>query len=1028
MKTNAVLRVLCADADKEALQPILDTLKEKGLRISDAEGSLKTGEILLAALSERFYADGEKQKTLLEALSTGSERVFPLNLDGSEVPEALMNALYARNIITATDRSPELIAERVLSAIPEKKSALPKVLVAGAAVILLLAGLLVWRSAGRNAEPEPTPTPEPTPEPTQEITIPIPAGMTAEDLEKIWDIVIVGDTLEWRTEEQMLRGYDGSLDRNEVAYDSWDGERQHYYSTEDGHEFEAAAWDLDFLRYLPNLRSLTMVLVDADALPDLGALSHLERVDLSDCSLRDISGLKGSAVNELGIWKCPVADYSALSGCEKLRRLGVDLIGTGVQADFSGFTPKLNRLQLSNIELAPGSDFSSFASQTTMNEVFLNAVPITDLSLIGSTKVLDRLDLFSCGELRDISALENAERLNHLFIEHSPQLGDLSAVSHCPMLEELHLEDMQQIRDLQSLQNLKRLKVIELFGLNLQDLNFLEGLKNNGALSLRLAGNIQDYSGLSAIPHYSHLMINTKSDLNPGGDVSRILENLQGPMINALTLENASNLDLSALPMVANELELRHCDIQDLSALEGRPFTTLRLYSCPQLQSLEGLQNQTQLGKHGGTLEVYGCPHLIDWSALESLPELNELCLYGCYTLPDFSKLHLQKSLHLESIEGLDNLDFIPLIDTGGKSFNRLELVDLNELNDLSPLRQVRINQLTVPPHLGEQAQELKDAGVCNSFEIAFPDGSWQPMDEHFSLQSLEELETLPKSLLRRVDRLRIAGDMLIDNDAEGWLEEDWVNGQSIPYWYNRDTDERTKIEMGSITDLSLFADLTGLRNLELYCEPLESMDGIQNLDSLETLRIRCCPNLRDVSAIFALQDLGELELHGCPVESIQGIQNLTRLQHLDLSSTEVRDLSPLQDCDFSEAYENDNLWLWLGNIPAEDFSALSGIQRVWHLDVSERDAALWAPVLENTEVVELAVSNGFHDNESFAAFVAAHPELEKLSIPWNEKVTDLTPILSLEHLWKLIVSDNMERALEAVQAANPGFEIELEG
>ena len=89
MKTNAVLRVLCADADKEALQPILDTLKEKGLRISDAEGSLKTGEILLAALSERFYADGEKQKTLLEALSTGSERVFPLNLDGSEVPEAL---------------------------------------------------------------------------------------------------------------------------------------------------------------------------------------------------------------------------------------------------------------------------------------------------------------------------------------------------------------------------------------------------------------------------------------------------------------------------------------------------------------------------------------------------------------------------------------------------------------------------------------------------------------------------------------------------------------------------------------------------------------------------------------------------------------------------------------------------------------------------------------------------------------------------------------------------------------------------
>lgn len=1023
MKQHVLLRVLSAEADRDALRPILDALKEKGLRVSAAEGSLKKGEILLAALSGHFYADGEKQKTLLEALSTGAENVLPLKLDEAEIPEALMNALYTRNIIMADGRDASLIAERVLSAIPEKKSALPKLLIAGAAVLAVLAGLLIWRNSTPPVELEPTP--EPTPEPTQEITVPIPAGMTAEDLEKIWEISIVGDTLKWRTEEQLLRGVDGSLNRSEIAYDSWDGERQHYYSIEDGHEFESTAWDLDFLRALPNLRSLTLILVDADALPDLGALSHLERVDLSDCSLRDVSGLKGSSVNELGIWKCPVSDYSALTGCEKLRRLGVDLFSTGVQADFSAFTPKLNRLHLENIELAPGSDFSSFAAQTTVNEVFLRNVPVTDLSLVGSAKVLTRLDLFQCEGLRDIRVLENAERLTALRIENSPQLEDFSPVSHCSMLEEIHLREVRQLRDASFLQNLKRLRDIELSEANLQDLNFLEGLTGNGTLNLSVSGDVQDYSGLSAISHYGRLMINPRTRNNPNGNLAQILEILQGPMINSLTLDHGSNLDLSALPLIANDLELRYCDIRDLSGLKDRPISRLRLYNCPLLSSLEGLQNQTQLGKHGGTLEIYGCPRLTDWSALEGLPVLNELSLYGCFTLPDFTKLHL-KSLHLESIEELDSIAFIPSIDTDGKSFNRIELVELEELRDLSPLRNVRINMLTVPPHLGEQAQELKDAGAVNSYEIAFPDGSWQPMDESFTLLSLDELETLPKSLLKRVERLRLAGDTVVGDQA-GWLEDEWDNGKPVPYWYDPDTDERTKIEPGSITDLGILADLTGLRELELICEPLESLDGIQNLGSLESLQLEFCPNLTDGSAAFALQDLRGLHFNRCPIESIQGVQNLPRLKFLNIAGSQVADLSPLQECDFTDAYKDRGFHIWLSDIPAEDFSPLSSIQRLESLDLNNRDSALWAPALENTEVYGFWGADVFHDNESFAAFIAAHPELEQLNIPWNEAVTDLSPVLSLDHLQHLRVSENMQAALEPVMAANPGFEIEIQ-
>ncbi len=95
MKQHVLLRVLSAEADRDALRPILDALREKGLRTADAEGSLRKGEILLAALSEHFYTDGEKQKTLLEALSTGAENVLPLSGLVCPVMDARRGEVYA---------------------------------------------------------------------------------------------------------------------------------------------------------------------------------------------------------------------------------------------------------------------------------------------------------------------------------------------------------------------------------------------------------------------------------------------------------------------------------------------------------------------------------------------------------------------------------------------------------------------------------------------------------------------------------------------------------------------------------------------------------------------------------------------------------------------------------------------------------------------------------------------------------------------------------------------------------------------
>ena len=98
------LRILCAEGDREALQPVLDALQARGVSVSEK------ADTLLAVLSERFYADETLKTALLEAVSAGGAGVLPLRLDRAEQPPESDRPLV-RNIIPADKRSPEQTAE-----------------------------------------------------------------------------------------------------------------------------------------------------------------------------------------------------------------------------------------------------------------------------------------------------------------------------------------------------------------------------------------------------------------------------------------------------------------------------------------------------------------------------------------------------------------------------------------------------------------------------------------------------------------------------------------------------------------------------------------------------------------------------------------------------------------------------------------------------------------------------------------------------------------------------------------------------
>ena len=377
----------------------------------------------------------------------------------------------------------------------------------------------------------------------------------------------------------------------------------------------------------------------------------------------------------------------------------------------------------------------------------------------------------------------------------------------------------------------------------------------------------------------------------------------------------------------------------------------------------------------------------------------------------------------------LESLDFLEGLDAQRPT--SFELIGLDEVRSHMPLKSFHGSYLKVPPQPADQAEELVAAGDFGSYEIAFPEGGWDLNDlDDFQLLSLDELKTLPKALLRHISSLCIAGDQVIGRDrfeiSEDWEHKD-ANGNPSLLLRSFETGEETPLSPGVITDLDMLSDLTGLRDLELIAQPLETLDGIQNLTELNSLHAQFCPSLKDASAVFTLQSLCFLNLKGTQIDSIRGIQNLSELCGIDISDTRVDDLTPLADCDFSEACEEDGLSIGINNLDldADDFAALGTVKRISNTYFCNADPAVWIPALAHTEIYSFASGGDFDSTESLELFAADHPELRRLDM-YNPEVKDLRCLLEFPALEHVNVQFNMTEAIESLDGLDYSFELQV--
>ena len=944
-------------ADEPIVRPLLDALKGKGFAV-DPEHSPKKNDAVLFFLSknleetspevDRFLQldaqncdvipvnlDGSTPPALIENALMARNSIFADRYTAEELVDRIAGAL----------KKPVAIASK-----------LRKWIIAAAAVVLAaVVGIVLWRVLGsRKAEETAVET---TPAPTAAPTVPTASGISPEDLARIHQLFIIGDRMEvlYGNEEWVRKANFAKVDAEHYANRIRDDSGTHWLDNETAEEISLYRWeDLDFLRYMTNLQFLDVICVEG-TLPDLSGLKKLDYVHIADCNLSDLNGLAGANIGHFQ-YENEAMDFSPLNSCQKLKGAYIELYGE-LPADLSAFGPpaleelrltgsgsqgirdasglhacvKLKRVMLNDLGL---QDLSCLANATAVTELYLNELhALTSLSGLENHTRLNRINIDSCFELIDLNALSScagltefegqdfrtpdlsfltgATKLTRLRLEwmnsirslhgledHTSladiecnglrNLTDISALESCTSLSRIHISESFALNDVSPVVRLPRLRTLELYGAGPNNVDYLADIVNKNYFCFGVS-EVDDWSGLAAITYYDFLNITDRN--------GSALPYVKDAVVNRFEFWNrnggnrGSNIpvDYSRFPTVRNELTLH-----GVSSLEGLPaydVTNVKITESDFLTSLDGIQNLNRI-KEGNYVDlmIEDCPRLSDWSALEGL-SLSSLHLEKLFSIPTFKDLSV-RFIRLESIIGLDDLS--PLRNLDPSKRYDIELFDLDGVTDLSPLNGLKGNRLSVPAHLGQQAQLLEDSSHFGNVDIEYTNEWWRPYEPNVKLYSLEEIDTLPSALLAYVQDVNLLGDRLFNWDEYEW-ESDWSTHPATYTLINRATGEREVIPTGTMTDLSGLSALTGLKRLNITNQALESLEGIQYLSDLEELCAEDCRSLTDVSAAFTVQGLRKLQLTNAPYTSIEGVQNLPELEELKIRGTQVDSIEGVQ-------------------------------------------------------------------------------------------------------------------------------------
>ena len=374
----------------------------------------------------------------------------------------------------------------------------------------------------------------------------------------------------------------------------------------------------------------------------------------------------------------------------------------------------------------------------------------------------------------------------------------------------------------------------------------------------------------------------------------------------------------------------------------------------------------------------------------------------------DFSASEQSGGLNLQ-IEGDGLEDLTPLENI--HSFGWMWISKDEAENWLQHMKGARVRELNLQKMNAAVMSLLNDVDVEN---LNY---------EYFSLESLEDIDSLPQDMLEKVESLCIAGDQLFENADQLNVGIQWQGNRANVVVQNYQTGEQTLVKMGKGLDLSSLGRLPNLHNLILACEPITDLEMLRGMGSLRSLNLCGCSKLTDIQAVSELQDLETLNLNTTGVKDLTPLTALKKIRDLNLNNIKPKDWNVLGEMDFSHAAANGGLDLSIDTCKS-DMAFLAGNGYYRSLALGSVSAKQWMSHIANAKIFELFAGN--INQAQLVEVLDQHPEITSLRIPNNRNVTDLTVLLNRPELQMVAVSQDMKKALQSIDGMDLPFRLEI--
>ena len=536
---------------------------------------------------------------------------------------------------------------------------------------------------------------------------------------------------------------------------------------------------------------------------------------------------------------------------------------------------------------------------------------ITDLSpLNGITRFDSTLSIHNTLELIDLSGLENTRHINRLYLSNNDKLESLKGLENLETINTFYLSDNNTIKSLNQLKltnsGLREITLINNISLN--DISKIGELDSLEYFFISNNSSLEDFTQIDGLQYVNTLRVGGNNGFDSIEELENVLEVVelyfsQSPTLKKIEAPNSIRI-LESISVSSNSVEEIHLSnfassIKKIDIAQNDSLKLIDLGNGPDTISeiLEIAHN-----RYLDSINLPTSTQYIDKSYIFSNWMLKSIV--GGDGLKNIKEFYVVSNSVLEDISGFDHPTIIEKL----------------ELRNNSELSNCQIEPLCLIPDYTKTRISF-NKGACSSTVIALahcPFTIKNPFDD-VVITSKDDLDVL-KMEYPNADSIlgnlyfRDVSDIAVE-DLEYFKQIKFVD--SLIYLDNctfKHIDDLGDIEFqslrisscNSLTHLPVFSNITKADIIYVAgTANLSSIQGLENLVTIEDLTLTNCPKLNNLKGLEALIEVNALRIRGTDISNVDPLFNLKHLGYTNI--TNCNQLLTLQGINRLESFRGGN-------------------------------------------------------------------------------------------------------------------------